>query len=242
MKFSSDGQLLATRCAVGLSLWQTATARRIEFVEDGVVCALSPDGKWVATMDDAGVRLREAVMPQKQGLLLHTKVGSLNRSAGFAAEFSPDSQLLATGFEDGTVRLWDRATGKAHGPLLSNRQCAESIHFRPGWNHLALVSSEGTVRLWETETGQRLGPPWRHPAQFLKVVFSPDGKLLATLGEDLRLWALPEASLSLEEMHLRTWVALGVRLDAQGVWEAIPGPEWQGLRQQLQALPAARLP
>jgi hypothetical protein len=42
-------------------------------------------------------------------------------------------------------------------------------------------------------------------------------------------------------MDLRTWVALGARLNAQGVVEAIPWQEWQKLREELRGLEAKQI-
>jgi hypothetical protein len=43
-------------------------------------------------------------------------------------------------------------------------------------------------------------------------------------------------------MELRTWVAVGSRLNAQGDVEAIPWQEWRQFREELQALVARARP
>jgi WD40 repeat protein len=67
--------------------------------------------------------------------------------------FSPDGKLLATASEDKTVRLWDVATGKAHGePLIGHTRGVQTVVFSPEGTLLASAGGlDKTVRLWDVE-------------------------------------------------------------------------------------------
>jgi len=107
--------------------------------------------------------------------------------------FSPDGRLLVGAYSDGTIWLWNRATGQGHALTLpSSHISANSVAFSPDGTLLAGAYSDGTVRLWSTATGQAhaLALPSSLHISANSVAFSPDGTLLAGAYSDgsIRLW------------------------------------------------------
>ena len=149
--------------------------------------------------------------------------------------FSPNGRTIAAGGLDSVLRVWD--LGDAGEPIALKDQATTaimSVAFGPDGRLLASGGADGTIRLWSIQlanhpiisqhasssfaASQPLAT--RNPSDFTAsvltghvgpvnmVVFSPDGKTLASAGDDLtaRLWdveSLREVSVALKGMRRR---------------------------------------
>jgi Tol biopolymer transport system component len=107
----------------------------------------------------------------------------------YAVAFAPDGKTLAAGCWDGTVRLWDLATGKELRPFTGHEGWVKSVAFSPDGQTLASGGQDGSVRLWDPATGRELRRLGGHEGWIRSVVYSPDGQRLVSAGDaTFRLW------------------------------------------------------
>ena len=122
--------------------------------------------------------LRRAILTGHVGLLTEVAI-------------APDGTWLASGGEDGTVRIWDPGTGQQRTALTGHDGAVRAVAIAPDGTWLASGGEDGTVRIWDPATGREQTAIFTGPDGAVRAVaIAPDGTWLASGGEDgtVRIW------------------------------------------------------
>jgi WD40 repeat protein/serine/threonine protein kinase len=188
LAFSADSSTLVTSgwSNPGVRIWDLAAQRHIQlqlFLNTSV--ALAPDGKTLAIIGLFGraVRLWDVSARCEWPSLSHP-------SCVRGMAFSPHGKLLATGCEDGTIRIWDVATWREIDTPLGHSAPVVQVIFSPDEKILASGSRDSTVRLWDVAARRAISTLQGHVGGVNSLSFAPDGKTIASAGTDgtVRLW------------------------------------------------------
>ena len=105
---------------------------------------------------------------------------------GYVTEvaFSPDGTSLATGTDQGMVRVWNVATGEPVTPALSFTGSVKRIRFGADGSYFAAIAGT-SVRTWNTISGAPLSPMLMSSDNLGGFAISQKGNLLALSSSNL---------------------------------------------------------
>jgi len=197
--FSPDGKLLATGgYATEAVLWNSETGELVRKLDcgptqGGLKPVFSPDGQAIAVgnrnsntiLFDAAIGKRLWVLPKRETQEL---------------AFHPSGRILAVAYVDGSIRLWDTATGQL---IAEQQKIAEEIYsldWSPNGKLLASSGLKGDICLWDEQLQplhSLAAPEW-----VISVKFSPDGtRLVSASGgqsvgdpRSVTIWGVPAMS------------------------------------------------
>lgn len=147
-----------------------------------------------------------------------------------SATVSPNGKLAATGGLDGTIRVWELATGRLLRILIGHDTWVPGLSWSPCGRVLASVGAwDGTIRLWDPRAGQLLRVFTKVKTPILRVAWSPDGtRLVAAVGASGALWLWTVAGDAIQTPlelgqhgRLLEWSPDGKRLAAAGARQPV---------------------
>jgi WD40 repeat protein len=150
-----------------------------------------PDDLLVPPLEPLIGETAQAVKPSRQWTASTQGVQSISVRA--------DGQRIATGGNDGVVRLWETKSGAKLAELTGPTDGVLCVAFSPDGNTLAAASKDARIWLWNV-SGQQPGParPWEGHHQWVtSIAFSGDSKRLISGGFDttVRVWDVESGNL-----------------------------------------------
>lgn len=123
----------------------------------------------------------------------------LHTAGILAVSWASDGATVATGSQGGAVRVWNAQNGQeVHGFYFDTQKSMDALAFNPTTSELAVGGADHLLRLWKNgltcqlegngqQKGQCVDVPQRlqgHTGAIRAVSWSPDGRFLATAGDD----------------------------------------------------------
>ena len=138
-----------------------------------------------------------------------------------AVAVAPDGSWLVSAGQDGTVRIWDVATGREQGTLTGHTGLTVAVAIAPDGSWLATGSVNRTVQVWDAATGTKRATLTGHTGWVQAVAIAPDGSWLVSAGQDgtVRIWDVATRRELATLTGHTDWVE-AVAIEPDGSWLA----------------------
>jgi WD40 repeat protein len=213
-QYFPNGQFIATGAGDNtVRVWNAAAGTELaSYAPTGRIGALaiSPDNQWIATGSGGSkdpqrdIRYYDVQIwpaPGRPGPAAKVPIAKLpgHDAALSALAFSANGQWLASGDDNGRVRLWKRgnnAWALAH-ELRGHSGSVTAVCFTPDGQRLITASGDNTCAQWDLARGEELRQlRLKHPKWVSSLDVTANGQLAVTTCDDgfARLWRLADAT------------------------------------------------
>jgi len=180
--FSYDGNYLYSAALDGKVLkWDLKARTSINLATNMMQITsidLSSYGRYLAGISDQGIGL--VWNPEQPADKFN--IGSSGKTIR-SIRFRPDDALVAVGYDDGVVELWDVGSKTRISEIKAHPGEVNDIRFNDKYLQMATSGSDGTLKIWDMT--DLTNPPVSFDDNGGPVVafgFSPDGEMILSAG------------------------------------------------------------
>src|SRR5262245_6990627 len=182
---AADGTLWSVEETGLLRQWSLATRRQVNqwvLDEEATVWAFNWAGRLLASGSN-----EVDVWEISSGEQL---VGWRADSWVTALAFQPFVPVLATGHDDGVVRVWDWAEKRLLHQFSGHGNAVSAVAFSWDRTRLATAGEDRLIHLWDLTTGKQAGTLEGHTDRIPALVWHPDNRRRFSAGWDttVRVW------------------------------------------------------
>jgi len=224
---SPDGKVAAALGSKGglkLYVLESKSPKLVLKVEKGVHDAqFSRDGRFLVYAQGKTTPIVDAHTGKPMGGLEH----------GFGLTqvlVGPDGGTVATLGSDGTIRLWNPATGHSIGNPLRHDGPVADWTFSPLGNVLLAAYEDGGWEFWDSHTAEAIGEEQSNGFEPRAVGFAMDGRTVGVAGKEGELlqkrldWMDPKTDP--DRLVLTSEVSGRLKVDNQGSLEPVSADQW----------------
>lgn len=138
----------------------------------------------------------------------------------------PNGQIIASGGDDGIVRLYQFPSGELIYELPGQTNWIRKIIFSSDGELIACSTEDGKVQVWSLENRERLNLFDEHDGRVWEIAFAPDGKTIVSGSDDqqIKLWNLA-ANRCVTTLKGYTCKLRAVAFSPDGKWLASAGDD-----------------
>ena len=181
MQFSSNDLSLVTVGSNTVKIWRIISQKLSKIYKKGKYTSYASSicGKFFAFSDNKK-RNNLILFKTSSGKRISKKKNKLNISSPVC--FSPDSEKIATGHYDGSLKIYNLKSLKLNKMIQGSGNCPLSVKFDLDNQILVSGHKDGSIKLWKPDSGEllksivsnsKLSPSY-------SVQFSPDNQIIAS--------------------------------------------------------------
>jgi WD40 repeat protein len=185
--FSPDASLVATSSAPAIRVWDAATGRlRSDLGGHQLFADALAFHPSMPRLYSAGAGLVKEWGPGQHGEVLDEVKVQVP-----AVATSPNGRWIALGTRDGTLRIYDAASGNLLRAWAGHTDGVTTIAFSPDSLLIASSSLDKTIKLWSVSDGRLVRRLAGHTDVVWSVAFHPDGGRIVSGSADrtVRIWS-----------------------------------------------------